>query len=125
MGAQIQNNALASNFLAEILAYNGNQLLGAFIESGLFSGGVADNSNIFLGVQDTTADITSVSYLTFITGNSSAGPVAINQMTITPGVSATPLPAALPLYATGLGALALIGWRRKRAAAARSKQMAA
>jgi hypothetical protein len=29
-------------------------------------------------------------------------------------VSATPLPAALPLFLTGLGALGLIGWRRKR-----------
>jgi hypothetical protein len=28
--------------------------------------------------------------------------------------SATPLPAALPLFATGLGALGLFGWRRKR-----------
>ena len=26
----------------------------------------------------------------------------------------TPLPAALPLFATGLGVLALLGWRRKR-----------
>jgi hypothetical protein len=26
----------------------------------------------------------------------------------------TPLPAALPLFATGLGGLALLGWRRKR-----------
>jgi hypothetical protein len=32
-------------------------------------------------------------------------------------VSATPLPAALPLYATGIGALALLRWRRKRKAA--------
>jgi hypothetical protein len=32
-------------------------------------------------------------------------------------VSATPLPAALPLFATGLGALGLLGWRRKRKAA--------
>ena len=32
--------------------------------------------------------------------------------------SATPLPAALPLFATGLGALGLIGWRRKRKALA-------
>jgi hypothetical protein len=30
---------------------------------------------------------------------------------------ATPLPAALPLFATGLGALGLLGWRRKRKAA--------
>ena len=30
--------------------------------------------------------------------------------------SATPLPAALPLFATGLGALGVLGWRRKRKA---------
>ena len=30
----------------------------------------------------------------------------------------TPLPAALPLFATGLGALGLMGWRRKRKARA-------
>jgi hypothetical protein len=30
----------------------------------------------------------------------------------------TPLPAALPLFATGLGGLGLLGWRRKRKAAA-------
>jgi hypothetical protein len=33
-------------------------------------------------------------------------------------VPATPLPAALPLFATGLGALGLCGWRRKRKAQA-------
>jgi hypothetical protein len=33
-------------------------------------------------------------------------------------LSATPLPAALPLFASGLGALGLLGWRRKRKAAA-------
>ena len=32
-------------------------------------------------------------------------------------VSAVPLPATLPLFATGLGALGLLGWRRKKAAA--------
>ena len=32
--------------------------------------------------------------------------------------SATPLPAALPLFATGLGALGVLGWRRKRKNAA-------
>ena len=31
----------------------------------------------------------------------------------------TPLPATLPLFATGLGALVLLGWRSKRTTAAR------
>jgi hypothetical protein len=35
------------------------------------------------------------------------------QMRIS-GDAATPLPAALPLFTTGLGALGLLGWRRKR-----------
>ena len=34
------------------------------------------------------------------------------------GVATTPLPAALPLFTTGLGALGLLGWRRMRKAAA-------
>ena len=33
-------------------------------------------------------------------------------------VPETPLPAALPLFATGLGAMGLLGWRRKRKNAA-------
>jgi hypothetical protein len=33
-------------------------------------------------------------------------------------IAETPLPAALPLFATGLGALGLLGWCRKRKAAA-------
>jgi hypothetical protein len=43
-------------------------------------------------------------------------PVAIGTWTVT--ISETPLPAALPLFASGLGALGLLGWRRKRKAAA-------
>jgi hypothetical protein len=38
----------------------------------------------------------------------------IGNLTVING--ATPLPAALPLFATGLGALGLLGWRRKRKA---------
>jgi hypothetical protein len=40
--------------------------------------------------------------------------------TIIDGVGATPLPAALPLFASGLGALGLLGWRRKKKADARA-----
>jgi hypothetical protein len=38
--------------------------------------------------------------------------------TISPEVSTTPLPAALPLFAAGLGVMGFFGWRRKRNAAA-------
>jgi hypothetical protein len=38
--------------------------------------------------------------------------------TLNNSTSATPLPAALPLFASGLGALGLLGWRRKRKNAA-------
>jgi hypothetical protein len=38
--------------------------------------------------------------------------------TLTADVGTTPLPAALPLFASGLAAAGLIGWRRKRKAAA-------
>ena len=34
------------------------------------------------------------------------------------GASTVPIPGALPLFATGLGALGLLGWRRKKKAAA-------
>ncbi len=52
-----------------------------------------------------------------------SGPVVANDQPITVGtldvtITQTPLPAALPLFATGLGALGLFGWRRKRKAQA-------
>lgn len=37
-----------------------------------------------------------------------------------PSLGATPLPATLPLFSGGLGALGLLGWRRKRKASAAS-----
>ena len=40
------------------------------------------------------------------------------DLTSISAVSEIPLPAALPLFATGLGALGLFGWRRKRKQAA-------
>jgi hypothetical protein len=48
------------------------------------------------------------------------GGVDLGQGQVTPesSVTATPLPATLPLFATGLGALGLLGWRRKRKQAA-------
>jgi hypothetical protein len=44
------------------------------------------------------------------------GPSGWGVEDITTATAATPLPAAIPLFASGLGALGLFGWRRKRTA---------
>jgi hypothetical protein len=43
-----------------------------------------------------------------------SGTLQIESVTANGGLGATPLPAALPLFATGLGVMGLFGWRRKR-----------
>ena len=45
------------------------------------------------------------------------GNTLLTDVSVTQDV-ATPLPAALPLFATGIGGLGLLGWRRKRKARA-------
>jgi hypothetical protein len=40
------------------------------------------------------------------------------DVTVNATLSNTPLPSALPLFASGLGVMGLLGWRRKRKAAA-------
>jgi len=52
-------------------------------------------------------------------GGSLAGdsPTLSSVQIATAAPAATPVPAALPLFASGLGALGLFGWRRKRKAA--------
>ncbi len=45
-------------------------------------------------------------------------PIFENWYGFTVGAPQVPLPAALPLFASGLGALGLLGWRRKRKAQA-------
>jgi hypothetical protein len=44
--------------------------------------------------------------------------LGVDDVSVTGPVASTPVPAALPLFASGLGALGLLGWRRKRKATA-------
>lgn len=63
-----------------------------------------------LGFNPNANDTYLVSLL--LTGNN--GQQLSVDETIIAGTGATPLPAALPLFASGLGALGLLGWRKKR-----------
>jgi hypothetical protein len=50
-------------------------------------------------------------------GNTGPDSLTVNSLTVDT-LTTTPIPAALPLFASGLGALGVVGWRRKRKAKA-------
>jgi hypothetical protein len=115
-GYQLFNSAdlTAGNFQQICVVGCGNGHFGTNIASGagndpsgqaivalnFLNGGVIDFGVLFIGSPVSPPDETKAYYDNL--------DVAIN----------TPLPAALPLFASGLGAMGLFGWRRKRKAAA-------
>jgi hypothetical protein len=71
----------------------------------------------FLSIQATGSElITMVDILSNI-NFSDIRSIRIGGVESFGSVSTVPLPGALPLFATGLGALGLLGWRRKKKAA--------
>jgi len=64
-----------------------------------------------------TGTVVNVLYLSDNNNNILSGPgnwdFALDNVTFNQALSTTPLPAALPLFITGLGAMGLFGWRRK------------
>ena len=96
---------------------NNNEFLGTFFVPEI----AGDQTFSFLGV---LFESPQVSRVRITSGNVSLGAgqfdpdVVVMDDFIFGEPSNTPLPAALPLFATGLGALGLLGWRRKRKQAA-------
>ena len=122
-------------WLIEVTDANGIELVGAFsfgvgvsTDVGIIAGGTNNPSEVerigdIIGFSFTkTFDRSSVLLIeTNATGFTSGG-VSLTGLTTSTGPGfapvATPLPVALPLLATGIGGLGLLGWRRKRKALA-------
>jgi hypothetical protein len=107
VGLQIQPDAFGTPFTASITAFNGATILGSFFPTGS-STSANDNSALFIGVADTTADITSI----VINITSPAGvDYAFNELTFS---SATPEPSSFALLACGAILLTIVSIRRSR-----------
>jgi hypothetical protein len=74
--------------------------------------GVIGCGFIILGYGSEDDDPGGVGYYINVVNNGQ-GPLLSFSLSMD-DASAAPLPAALPLFATGLGAMGLLGWRRKR-----------
>jgi len=83
-------------------------------------GAVATLTGFFISDLEPGGSLVAPPASTFVSEDT---PFTFNNHNITASVISdvevvTPLPAALPLFATGLGALGLLGWRRKKKQAA-------
>jgi hypothetical protein len=76
------------------------------------SGGPSDSQNDVIGPTTLTGTITLLTNVDYFFYASAEAQSSGSEL------GTTPLPATLPLFATGLGALGLLGWRRKRKAQA-------
>ncbi len=105
---QIQSDYMG-DFSSQIRAYNGATLLGTFVVNGV-SNGNADGSAVFLGVQDTEAEITSI-IIDGLTAASNPQDFAISGLAMSS--AAVPEPASVDLLGIGLVA----AWLARRRSA--------
>jgi hypothetical protein len=82
----------------------------AGFEYNFYTGGGCCGSLPGVAYLSTNDGGTSFAYYAGVPGLLTVSQTSLGNLAAT----ATPLPAALPLFATGLGALGLLGWRRKR-----------
>jgi hypothetical protein len=95
---------------------NLNQLMGSFVNA---SGGVLQAFAIGNGPFSITAPGGTAFLLLGFNDDIFADNTGFLNVDVTGSSAlATPLPAALPLFATGFGILSVLGWRRKRKSAA-------
>ena len=106
-GAQIQLDA-AGPFTATIEAFSGTMVLGSFTEDGLATS-LEDGAAIFIGVLDTTAEITSIVFA--IDNPPAFGEISrsIHSRLISPGAVPEPTSHVLAMIAVAVGLL--FWWR--------------
>jgi len=124
-GYSLGNNIMDNNFVS--FTYESNFMSLSFSGIGTGSGQISAISGL-LPTSLPSAAVVQISDNTHLSvflsgsffgsqwcagGSSCSGDIGNNGVW-----TVTPLPAALPLFVTGLGALGLLGWRRKRKAAA-------
>jgi hypothetical protein len=129
VGAGIETT-LAGDLENPTFDFSSNQLTITFSHNANFNNDATFNGPVFtITSGDLWGSILTVSGLPAADVTAGGNTLAINwagltepfpnggQIVITfAPVATTPLPAALPLFATGLGGLGLLGWRRKRKA---------
>jgi hypothetical protein len=92
---------------------------GRFDDTGVGTDPTRDGYAFVWGPDSGVADIGNWVERIDITTNTVSWP-GMGAFVVNTSVATTPLPAALPLFATGLAGLGLLGWRRKRKAHAAS-----
>lgn len=101
----------------QVRAYTGNALVGSSTMTA--PQGNWPTATLAFG-SATTFDNVVVHYLLPPPTGGDWGPIfAVDNMSVTSASSppAVPVPGALPLFATGLGVMGMLGWRRKRTTA--------
>jgi uncharacterized protein (TIGR03118 family) len=109
--------------------FGGDLLVGNFSFSNSFISAFDPTTGVLKGMIPIDVDGQNPGGLWALMFGSSGGNGSPNTLFFTDGINGeadglfgaitpTPLPAALPLFATGLGGLGLLGWRRKRKAQA-------